>query len=407
MQRTILRGLLLVAAGCLAAADWPQFLGPARNSTSPEKGLIDTWPKKGPPVLWQREVGEGFSGPAIAGGRLILFHRTDGNEVVECLDAATGKELWKHSDATDYDDRYGKGNGPRSTPAVADGRVYTLGAAGRLLCLKLADGKELWHRNLLEDYTIPESFFGIGTSPLVEGGHVLVNVGARDAGIVAFDAETGKSVWKATNQGASYASPVAATIDGVRHVFFFTREGIVSVDPARGDVRFSKRWRSKNPLSANAASPVVFDDFVFVSACYETGALLLKVRKDGYDEVWSNDESLSCHFGTPVYRDGHLYGFNGRQERGAELRCIEAKTGKECWTAKGHGCGSLVAADGRLIVLSEGGELVLVDADAGKYRERARAAVLGRPCRAQPALADGRLYARDDLKLVCWNLRKP
>jgi outer membrane protein assembly factor BamB len=407
MPRMMPRGLLMVLAGCLAAADWPQFLGPGRNCTSAETGLLDTFAEKGPPVVWEREVGEGYSGPVIAGGRLILFHRVDGNEVIECLDAATGKEIWKHSDATPYDDPLGKGNGPRSTPAVADGRVYTLGAAGRLLCLKLADGKELWRRMLLEDYEVPASFFGVGTSPLVEGGHVLVNVGARDAGIVAFDTETGKSVWKATTQGASYASPVAATIDGVRHVFFFTREGIASVDPARGEVRFAKRWRSKNNASVNAASPVVFDDSVFFTACYETGGILLKVRKDGFDEVWSNDTSLSCHFGTPVYRDGYLYGFDGRQERGTEFRCVEAKTGKVLWGEKGHGCGLALLADGKLIVLDEGGELVLVEPDPARYREKARAAVLSRPCRSHPALADGRLYARDDRKLVCWNLRKP
>jgi outer membrane protein assembly factor BamB len=398
---------LLVMASCLLAADWPQFLGPARNSTSPETGLVDTLPAKGPPVVWDREVGEGYSGPVIAGGRLILFHRIGGDEVVECLDAATGKEIWKHSDDTPYDDPLGKGNGPRATPAVVDGRVYTLGAAGRLLCLKLSDGKELWRRMLLEDYEVPQSFFGVGTSPLVEGRFALVNVGGRDAGIVAFDKDSGKSVWKATTQGASYASPVAATIDGVRHVLFFTREGIVSIDPARGDVRFAKRWRSKNNASVNAASPVVFDDFVFFTACYETGAILLKVRKDGFDEVWSNDESLSCHFGTPVYRDGYLYGFDGRQERGAELRCVEARTGKVRWSAKDYGCGSALLADGKLIVLSEAGELVLVDPDTARFREKARGAVLGRPCRSQPALADGRLYARDDRKLVCWNLRKP
>jgi outer membrane protein assembly factor BamB len=401
------RALLPAALALLLAADWPQFLGPNRNGIASETKLLDTWPEKGPPVLWERAAGEGYSGPVIAGGRLILFHRVNGNELIECLDAATGKEIWKHSDATPYDDPLGKGNGPRSTPAIAGGHVFTLGAAGRLLCLKLTDGKEVWRRELLTDYDVPQSFFGVGTSPLVEGGHVLVNVGARDGGIVAFDKDTGKPAWKATTQGASYASPVAATIDGVRHVFFFTREGIVSVDPAHGDVRFSKRWRSRMNASVNAASPVVFDNYVFFSACYQTGAILLKVRKDGCDEVWSNDESLSCHFSTPVYRDGYLYGFDGRQEQGTELRCVEARTSKVVWSEKGLGCGSIVLCDGRLIVLSEGGELVLVEPDPARYKERARAAVLGRPIRAHPALADGRLYARDDRKLVCWDLRKP
>jgi outer membrane protein assembly factor BamB len=397
---------LAVVAAVAVGADWPQFLGPARNGTSPETGLLSTWPSKGPPVVWERDVGEGYSAPVVAAGRLILFHRVGDEEVVECLEAATGKLVWRHADATRYEDPLGKGDGPRSTPAVADGRVWTLGPGGRLLCLRLDDGKKLWERALLQDYEVPPSFFGVGTSPLVEGSHVLVNVGSPAAGIVAFDKDTGKEAWHATGQGASYASPVAATIDGVRHVLFFTREGLVSLDPASGAVRFTKRWRSRIDASVNAATPVVFDGHTFLSACYGTGAVLLKVRRDGVDEVWKNDESLSCHFSTPVYLDGHLYGFDGRQEEGARLRCVEARTGKVCWTQEGYGCGSAILADGRLIVLSEGGELALLRPDPARYRELARAQLLGRPCRAHMALSGGRLYARDGKRLVCWDLRK-
>jgi outer membrane protein assembly factor BamB len=387
-------------------ADWPQFLGPNRNATSPEKGLLATWGEKGPPVVWQKEVGEGYSSPVVAGGRVVLFHRVGDEEVVQCLDAATGKESWKHTTPTSFRDRLGKGDGPRSTPCVAGGKVYTLSPGGLLLCLNLEDGKKAWQRALLDDYEVPLSFFGVGTSPLVEGELVLVNVGGKDAGVVAFHKDSGKEVWKATSQGASYASPVAATLDGVRRILFFTREGFVALDPATGEVHGNKRWRSRNNASVNAATPVVCDDCVFLSACYGTGAILLRVKKDAIEEVWSNDESLSCHFGTPVYRDGLLYGFEGRQEEGAKLRCVEAKTGKVRWTADGYGSGSLILADGRLIVLSEGGELVLVEPDGDKCREVARAQVLSGTCRAHLALADGRLYGRDAKKLVCWNLKK-
>jgi outer membrane protein assembly factor BamB len=270
----------------------------------------------------------------------------------------------------------------------------------------LEDGKKLWQRELLQDYEVPDSYFGVGTSPLVQGDLLLVNVGGRGAGIVAFHKDTGKEAWRVTDQQASYASPVAATIDGVRHALFFTREGLVSVDPATGKLRFARRWRSRLDASVNAASPVVFDGHVFLSACYGTGAVLLKVRRDGVDEVWKNDESLSCHFSTPIYLDGHLYGFDGRQEEGARLRCVAARTGKVCWTQEGYGCGSMVLADGRLIVLSEGGELALLRPDPDRYHELARAPVLGRPCRAQVALSGGRLYARDGKRLVCWDLRR-
>ncbi|HZV07112.1 MAG TPA: PQQ-binding-like beta-propeller repeat protein [Gemmataceae bacterium] len=397
--------LFCLSAATSLAADWPQFLGPDRNSTSKETGLLQSWGEKGPAVLWQKEIGEGFSAPVVVGERLIPFHRIGNEEIVECLDAASGKELWKHREATNFSDPLGKGDGPRSTPLIAGGNVYTLSPGGRLLCLKMANGEKVWERELLKDYNVPPSYFGVGTSPILEGNRLLVNVGARGAGIVAFDKDSGKEVWKATDDGASYSSPVAAEIDGVRHVIFFTRQGIVSLDPANGNVRFRKRWRSRMDASVNAATPVVLGDCLFFTACYETGGILVRAKKDGLEELWSNDRSLSCHFGTPIYNEGHLYGFDGRQERGTEFRCIEAKTGKILWSKEGFGCGSMILAEGNLIVLSEGGDLVLVECKSDKYREKARAAVLTGPCRAHMALANGRLYARDNQKLVCWRLK--
>jgi outer membrane protein assembly factor BamB len=402
------RQVLLLAILFLGpiAADWPQFLGPKRNCTSTETGLLQSWDEKGPPLLWQKEVGEGYSAPVVAGERLILFHRVGDEEIVECLDAASGKEIWKHREATNYRDMLGKGDGPRSTPLIAGERVYTLSPGGRLQCLKLTDGENVWQRELRRDFNVPPSYFGVGTSPILEGGLVAVNVGGRDAGIVAFDKDSGKDVWKATQDGASYSSPIVADIDGVRHLVFFTRQGIVSLDPANGNVRFSRRWRSRIDASVNAATPVVAGDGLFFTACYETGAILLRAKKDSIEVVWSNDRSLSCHFSTPVYHEGYLYGFDGRQESGTEFRSIEAKTGKVQWSKEGFGCGSMILAEGNLIVLSEGGDLVLVECKSDKYREKARATVLSGPCRAHMALANGRLYARDTSKLVCWNLKK-
>jgi outer membrane protein assembly factor BamB len=213
-------------------------------------------------------------------------------------------------------------------------------------------------------------------------------------------------VWKATDDEASYSSPVAATIDGTRHVFFFTRKGLVSLDPRDGTVRFTKTWRSRFNASVNAATPVVVGDLLFLSASYNTGAVLLRVRTDGADEVWKGDDVLSNHYGTSVERGGYLYGFDGRQEEGAQLRCVELKTGKVRWTKERFGCGSMIWADGNLIVLGENGDLVLIEATPEAYREKALSPVLSAQCRAGLALADGRLYARDDHKLICWNLKK-
>jgi outer membrane protein assembly factor BamB len=404
---TLSLAALCLIGGALTAADWPQFLGPNRDGVSPETGLLPSWPKNGPPVLWQKEVGEGYSGPVIAGGKLILFHRVGDNDIVACLDAATGKELWKFTYPTSYQDQLGKGDGPRATPVVAGNRVYTLGAQGKLHCLELDSGKKVWERALLQEYQVPPSYFGVGTTPLVEGNLLLVNVGAKKAGIVAFDKDTGKEVWRATDDGASYSSPVAATLGGKRTAAFFTRQGVVLLDPKTGAVRYTKRWRARYDTSVNAATPLVIGDLVFVSTCYETGALLLKVGADKVEEVWSGDEQMSNHYTTCVHHKGFLYGFHGRQEPGAALRCVELKTGKVRWTRPRYGCGSMVLADGQLIILTERGDLVLAEPTPEAYREKARVNVFDAPpCRAQIGLADGRLYARDGAKVMCWNLKR-
>src|SRR5579872_3843962 len=177
--------------------DWPQFLGPARNGVYAGADLAETWPKEGPPVVWQKSVGQGFSGPAVADHKLILFHRRDDKETVECLEAKTGKPVWIFAYPTAYQDDFGFDEGPRATPSIADGRVYTFGAEGALHCMDFATGKEIWSVNAKTEFQAPKGFFGIACSPLVEGSAVLLNIGgAGGAGIVAFDKATGKVLWK-------------------------------------------------------------------------------------------------------------------------------------------------------------------------------------------------------------------
>ncbi len=375
---------LLGLAGLTRADDWPQFLGPSRDGHSQETDLRESWPKEGPPVVWQREVGEGFSGPVVVGERLILLHRPRNEEVIECLQTATGKSLWRHAYPTEYQDALGKGNGPRSTPVIADGRVITLGADGQLTCLELTTGRKLWGRSLRAEYRVPGSYFGVGTSPVVEQGLVLVNVGGPGAGIVAFAAETGKEAWRATSDGASYSSPVVCTVEGVRRAVFFTRQGVVILDPLTGRVTFQTRFRARYDASVNAATPLIIGDLAFFSASYETGALLLRLKKDGAEEVWRDEQVLSNHYNTCIYHDGCLYGFDGRQEAGTRFRCVELKTRKVLWEQSPERLanGSMILADGRLIVLNERGELLLVPASPRGYRELARAQVLQVPVRA-------------------------
>lgn len=409
MKRTWILCTLLFVPTSLRADDWPQWLGPHRNGVSAEKGLLDVFPAGGPKIVWQRDVGESFSGPVIAGERLIHFHRIDNDEIVECLNAATGKLLWKFAYPTDYQDTYGKGNGPRATPAVVGDKLITLGAGGTLHCLTLADGQKVWSRSLTKDYKTPLGFFGIGTSPVVEQNLVLVNVGAKQAGIVAFDLDSGKEAWKATSDPGSYSSPTIATVEGQRLAVFFTRTGVVVVEPKTGKVLFEQRFRSRNDLSVNAATPLIVGDQAFFTASYETGALLLKLRKDGATALWTDEEIMASQYNTSVYLDGHIYGFDGRVDSRtpATFRCFELKTKKIKWDRAEFGNGSMIAADGKLIVLTEKGELNLVSATPAAFRKMASVRLFDAgPCRAQIALAAGRLYARDQRTLICVDLRR-
>jgi outer membrane protein assembly factor BamB len=397
--------LSLVLTPSLHAADWPQLFGPTRNGVSTETDLLLTWPKTGPTRVWQRNIGLGYSGPVVAAGRVIVFYRNKDEEVIECLDTAKGDSKWKYAYACKYSDNYGKGDGPRATPVIDGKRVYTLGADGTLTCVDFDKGTKVWARNISTDYEVRPSFFGVGTTPLVEGDLLLVNVGGKGSGVVAFDKETGKEAWKATDEGASYSSPVAATIDGTRHVFFFTRPGILSLDPKTGAVRFSKRWRARIDASVNAAVPLVIGDQVLYSSSYRTGAILLKVKKDAAEEVWKSDEVLSAHYSSMVAKGDYVFGFDGRQEEGARLRCIDAKAGKVLWSKEGFGCGTIILVADHLVILTETGELVLVEASPKAYREVARAKVL-QPTRAPIAFADGYVFARDDERVICLKLKK-
>jgi len=404
--------LLVVGAG-VAASDWPQFLGPHRDGVYAGPALATSWPKDGPRAVWRKQVGSGFAGPVVAAGRLILFHRVGNQEVVEALEASTGKPQWRFAYPTAYRDDFGFDEGPRSVPVVANGRVYTFGAEGHLHALDLATGKTVWSEDTMRRFKVRKGFFGAAGSPLVEDGRVLVNVGGmsgdKDAGIVAFNADTGAVLWTATNHEASYSSPVGATLGGKRRVLFFTRQGLVGLDPAGGAVLFQKPWRSRSQASVNAATPLVIGDLVFVSASYETGAALLRVQNDRLSEVWSSDDVMSNHYATSVYRDGVLYGFHGRQEFNPSFRAVALATGKVQWGVDRFHAGTVTLAGDKLLILRETGELLLAPAAPDAFRPIAHAQILPPTVRSYPALADGFLYARNNDTshdvLVCFDLR--
>ena len=386
----------------LRAADWPQIHGPARDGHSAESKLNWDWPKDGPAVAWKKDIGTGWAGPVAAGGKVYLFHRVADDEILACLDAATGKEEWAFKYPTKYRDDVDFDNGPRATPVVAGGTIFTLGANGDLHGVELATGKKIWGCNIRDDYKAEKGFFGIACSPMVMGKTLLVNVGGKGAGVVAFETATGKELWKATDDKASYSSPTAAEIDGQLAAVFLTRFGLRVLDPANGTVRYEFPFRPRLNESVQGATPLVWKDEIFLSVSYSTGGALLRAKKAELEEVWLNDKSLSSQYNTPVRVGDYLYGVHGRADVGtAILRCVEWKTGEVKWSEPKFGVASLVAVDGGLVALTESGDLIRFDASAEGYKERARAAILTKPTRAAPALADGLFFARDGSRLVC------
>jgi outer membrane protein assembly factor BamB len=404
--RPVLAALVLLASLQAAAVDWPQFLGPDRNGVYTGPPLADSWPASGPKVVWRKQVGAGFAGPVVASGRLILFHRQGREEVVESLDVKTGTPVWRYAYPTAYRDDFGFDEGPRAAPVVAGGVIYTFGAEGQLHAIDFAKGTRLWAEDTMKRFGVQKGYFGAAGSPLVEGGRVIANIGGEKAGIVAFDAKTGKVIWTATEDDASYSSGVAATIGSRRSIVFLTRDNLIGLDPATGAVHFQRRWRARAAASVNAATPLVIGDLIFVSAEYGPGAGVLRVNGAQLTELWASDEVLSNHYATSVHHQGVLYGFHGRQEFGPTLRAVDLRTGAVKWSQEQFRAGSILLAGERLVILRESGELVIAPATPQAFRPLARAQILqGTVARPYPAIADGILYARNENTLVAVDLR--
>lgn len=358
-------------------------------------------------MVWQMKVGEGFSAPVIADGRLVLFHRIGDKERLDCLNARTGKAIWHYEYATDYRDDFSRGDGPRATPVIADRRVFSFGPAGMLTCLNFTNGAKIWSVDTQKQFDAAKGFFGMACSPLVEGRAMLMDIGGKGAGILAFDVASGNVLWKAGSDEASYSSPVATTINGKRYALFLTRKFLTALDPSTGKIYFNFPWQPAIHASVSAATPLVIGDLVFISASYGAGAAVLKFKESGPEKLWSGDDTLSNHYSTCVHHDGFLYGFDGRQEQGCNLRCVELKSGKVRWSLDRFGAGTITLAGKDLLVLTEKGELIAATASPTDFKPAARAQILPYGVRAYPAIADGLFYARSNEKLVCLDLRGP
>lgn len=422
--------------------DWPCFLGPSQDSKSPETGILTTWPKTGPRLVWQAPVGLGYSMPTVSRGRLFLFDAVGNTARLRCLNSETGAGLWEFEYPFEYEDLYGYDNGPRAFPVVDEDRVYLYGVEGTLHCLAVEDGKKLWSVDTVKQFGVVQNFFGVGSTPIVAGELLIVQVGgsppesqrvppgqldrvvANGTAIVAFDKRTGEVRYKSGDELASYSVPVSATIKGRQWGFLFARGGLLGFDPTSGAIEFHYPWRAKVLESVNASSPVVVDDYVFISETYGPGSSLLKAKPGGYDVVWSDadrrrDKSLQTHWNTPVHHEGFLYASSGRHTDEAELRCVELLTGKVRWSEPGLTRCSLLYVDGHFVCLAEYGKLYLLRATPEKFDLVASAVIqdpaentslfgptnlVQYPAWAAPVLSHGLLYVRGKNRLLCLEL---
>ncbi len=424
------------------ADDWPQWLGPQRDGVWREKGILDKFPKDGPQVRWRTPIGGGYAGPAVAKGRVYVTDRvlkegakdpanqfargkTPAVERVLCLNEADGKILWKHEYDCPYTISYPAG--PRTTPVVQDGKVYTLGAEGHLLCLETVTGKVVWSHDLKKKYGIASSpVWGFSSNPLLDGKKLICLVGGEGTTVVALDKDTGKELWRALNSsgghGPGYGSPIIIEAGGCRQLIVWHPEAVSSLDPETGKVYWKQPFQVQQGISL--ATPRKDGDLLFVSAFYD-GSLLLRLDRDKPDAsvVWKrkgrserNTDALHCLIGTPFLEDGHIYGVCSY----GQLRCLKADTGDRLWEtlqateAAGNGTDRLATAfivknSDRFFLFNEKGNLIIARLSPKGYEEISRAHILEPTNTAQrrdvvwshPAFANQCVYARNDKEIVC------
>ncbi|MGV3658573.1 MAG: PQQ-binding-like beta-propeller repeat protein [Prosthecobacter sp.] len=401
---------ILCVLGQAHAADWPQFLGPARASAAvgeaPLAGTAE------PEVMWNHKLGSGHAGAVVAKGKVIVCHRVGDEVITEALDAAGGKPLWKHSHPTDYRDSFGFDSGPRAVPCIAEGKVITHGPEGIVQALDFETGALLWSHDTAAEFESPQGYFGRACSPLVTAGKVLLNIGGKNAqggaGIIALDVQTGKPVWQATDDEAGYSSPIVLPEDPAVSVFF-TRRGILLTQTSDGKVLADETFRADIDASVNAAAPVACGDGkLLFSAAYDVGVGLWQWDKAGrkLTNLWKKTDVLDCHYTTPVYHDGHVYGLHGRQESGMTLRCISVADGKVAWEAPDSiRGGTLIRVGDKMLLHSEDGELWIFKAEADKFELLSRSQIPRAGHRSHAAFANGLLYARDAEKMVVVKVR--
>jgi hypothetical protein len=428
-----------------AGSDWPRMLGPNYDSHSPEIGILKSWPKKGLKVIWTADAGVGYGNGVASQGRWFQFDRYGDVERLSCLNAETGAFLWKWESPVQYRDPYGYNNGPRCSPIVDGNCVYVFGVTGTLACVAVDDGRLVWRRDTNQEFNVSLNFFGVGASPLVYEDNILVMIGgspqgkaagdpsnAKPAGsaMVAFDKKTGKEAYRVGDYLASYSAPVVQKIEGKDVCLSFVREGLLTFNPVDGSDPVFFPWRSRTLESVNAASPVVWNDHILISECYEIGSVFLKLRdhklepryRDGLNR---KDQVMRAHWSTPLLDGNTLISSSGRNEPDTDLRCLalqenadgaESVTPRVGWTSRNRDRMTGLIVDKHALMLGESGVLQLIALDPEKrsvVAEMQLAQIMdprdGRelvqtPSWAPPVLSHGLLYVRGADKVVCLEL---
>jgi len=406
-----------VSAVWLSATDWPEYRGPNGDGICTETPNLN-WPASGPKVLWKAPIKNGFSSFTIAEGKAFTQMNRDlegaNREVCVALNASTGKEIWAVPVGVGIYDGGGDsgtpdnkgGDGPRSTPTVSGGKVYVFNQVLVLFCLDAESGKELWTKDLIKEHAGRNISWKNAASPMIDGNLLFVAGGGPGESLLALNKDTGAVVWKGQDEIMTHATPVVATILGVRQVIFFLKSGLVSVAEKDGARLWSFPFRFS---TSTAASPVVAGDIVYCSAAYGIGGGACRISKgpDGFiaTELYKGEKEIPNHWSTPVVKDGYLYGiFSHKQYGSTPLKCVELATGKVKWTQPGFGQGNVILAGDRVVALTDDGQLVVVKATSQAYEEVARAKVLTGKCWTTPALSDGHLYVRSTKEGACLDL---
>jgi outer membrane protein assembly factor BamB len=375
--------LLILLTASAFADDWPNFRGPNHNGTSAETGWKSEWPGD-VPVAWKAEVGLGFSGVVVAKGRAATVGHAEGKDTIFCFDAASGKELWKHSYPAELGDKFFEGT-TTGTPTFDGDRLYWLSRWGDLMCLDASDGKVVWEKNIAKEVGAPGPTWGFTGAPLVSDDLLVLNVGESGT---AVEKATGKLVWKSAAKDAGYSTPLP-----LGHlVLLANTENYLAVDRETGAEAWRFRWLTQ--YGVNASDPIISGDRAFISSGYGKGGALLKLGDAAPEQVWKT-KKLRTQLNAAVLHDGHLYGVDGDTESKGPLKCLDFATGDEKWAEPGFGTGGVILADGKLIVLSAVGELMIAPASPTGFKPTTRMQVFGPKAWTAPVLANGLLYCRN------------